>query len=85
MIVLANDTNNGIEHESDFPSESLQGNTSALDRLSKPLDPLRGNGLPCEIISDCTHCFIRQQYHEVVTTWYERTQAPVDPLLGEGR
>lgn len=33
LILLANDINNGIEHESDFPSESLQGNTSALDGL----------------------------------------------------
>jgi hypothetical protein len=63
MILLANDTDNGIEHESDFRSGSQQGDTTALDRLDKPLDPLRGNSLPCEIIPDCTPCFIRQQYH----------------------
>ena len=66
MIVLANDANIGIEHGSDFPSGSLQGNTSALDCLSKPLDRLHGNGLSCKIIPDCTPCFIRQHYHNVV-------------------
>jgi hypothetical protein len=60
--LLANDINNGIEHGSDFRSGSLQGNTFALDQLGKPLDPLRGNGFPCEIILDCTPCFNRQQY-----------------------
>jgi hypothetical protein len=61
-ILLANDTNNGIEHRSDFRSGSLQVNTSALGQLGKPLDLLRGNGLLCEIIPYCTPYFIRQQY-----------------------
>jgi len=59
--LLANDTNNGIEYGSDLHPGSLQGNTSALDRLGKALDPLHRDGLLlCEIIPGCTPYFIRQ-------------------------
>jgi len=65
-ILLANDTNSGIDRGSDFHLKSLQRNTSALDQLGKALVPLRGNWLLGEIIPYYTPCFIRQQFLNVV-------------------
>jgi len=61
LLLLANDTNNGIEQGSDFRSGSLPGNTSALGQPGKPLDPSSGHDLPCKSMLCCTACVIRQQ------------------------
>ncbi len=51
-------------------AESSRINSSALVRLRMLLDPLCGNSFPWEIIQDCTPCFIRQHYLNVIVPVY---------------